>query len=143
MKILKVAATLQLLIIAFVFAVGQFTPAEAEYIPSPPTLNDLYRIDSEYMKMSEFPKKLVLYDVLMVDVDLSTLGDEDNVTANLYLPYVPENLDDIILFDGYHVAYFSFERINEGCVKIMAKAKDIKAFDGNVGLYLFVTGYED
>ena len=127
-KQIKVAATLQLIIIAFVFAVGYFTPVEAEYVPSP-TLKDLYRIDSEHMRMSEFPKRLVLYDVLMVDVDLYGLTDEDLITAHLYLPFVPENLNDVVLFDGYHVAHFSFERIDDGCVKITARARDIKTFD--------------
>lgn len=107
-----------------------------------PSIDKLYKIESDYMKISKFPCNLVLFDIVMVDIDLSMLTQDDYVTATLYLPLVPENLDDIILFDGYHVAHFSFERINEGCVRIASKVKDIAMFDGSVGLYLFVTGYE-
>lgn len=95
------------------------------------------------MRLSEFPNKLILYDVVMIDVDTERAKNVEEITANLYLPLVPDNLNDIILFDGYHVAHFDFERISEACVKITVKTKDLEGFDGNVGLYLFVTGYKE
>lgn len=95
------------------------------------------------MRLSEFPNKLILYEVVMIDVDTERAKNVEEITANLYLPLVPENLNDIILFDGYHVAHFNFERISETCVKISIKTKDLEGFDGNVGLYLFVTGYKE
>ena len=143
-KVIKIIATILQFIIALIFAVGYFTPAQANAEPVPSIeLKDLYRIESEYMKLSEFPNKLVLYDVVMIDIDAERAKEADEITATLYLPLIPENLDDIILFDGYHVAHFKFERINDGCVKIFAKPQDIAMFDGTVGLYLFVTGYEN
>ena len=141
-KVIKITATILQFVIALIFAVGYFTPAQSENIPSP-SIKDMYRIESEYMKLSDFPNKLILYDVVMIDIDAERAKEAEEITATLYLPLIPENLDDIILFDGYHVAHFKFERINEGCVKIFAKPQDIAAFDGTVGIYLFVTGYED
>ena len=143
-KALRIIATILQFMIALFFAVGYFTPAQAYAEPVPSiTVEALYRIESEYMKLSDFPNKLVLYDVVMIDIDAERAKEAEEITATLYLPFIPENLDDIILFDGYHVAHFRFERINEGCVKIFAKGEDIAAFDGTVGIYLFVTGYED
>ena len=141
-KVIKITATILQFVIALIFAVGYFTPAQGENIPSP-SIKDMYRIESEYMKLSDFPNKLVLYDVVMIDIDAERAKEADEITATLYLPLIPENLDDIILFDGYHVAHFKFERVNEGCVRIFAKGEDIAVFDGTVGLYLFVTGYEN
>lgn len=144
MKILRVIATILQFLLAVVFAIGYFTPAPASaenYLS--PSVNSLYRIDSEYMRLSEFPNKLILYEVVMIDVDTERAKNVEEITANLYLPLVPDNLNDIILFDGYHVAHFNFERINEVCVRITVKTKDLEGFDGNVGLYLFVTGYKE
>ena len=114
----------------------------AESLPSPST-NDLYRIDSEYLRLSEFPNRWVLYDVLMIDIDAEKLQTVSEITANLYLPLVPEDLNDIVLFDGWHVAHFTFERVDEGCIRIKLQTRYLAGFDGTVGLYLFVTGYED
>ena len=95
------------------------------------------------MKLSDFPNKLVLYDVVMIDIDAERAKEADEITATLYPPLIPENLDDIILFDGYHVAHFKFERVSETCVRIKLNTLDIVGFDGTVGLYLFVTGHEN
>ena len=103
----------------------------------------MYRIESECMRLSEFPNKLILYDVLMIDIDRDKAQETDEITADLYLPFVPENLDEIILFDGWHVAHFRFERVSETCVRIKLNTLDVVGFDGTVGLYLFVTGHEN
>lgn len=122
------------------------TPAQAEAanaanaaVPSV-TVESLYRIESEHMRLSEFPNTLQLYDVLMIDID--DLGDAEYIEADLYLPIVPDGLDDIVLFDGWHVAHFTFTRVDDGCIHIRTRAENVADFDGTVGLFLFVTGRE-
>lgn len=127
--------------IAFTVYIPRWAQSES-FVPSIEA-KDLYKIESEYMKLSDFPKKLVLYDILMIDLDRENMKDVDEITADIYLPLIPENLDDVILFDGWHVAHFSFERISDICMRVTAKTEDLALFDGTVGLYLFVTGYED
>lgn len=118
------------------------TPAQAqvqEHVPSV-TVESMYRIESEQMRLSEFPNTLRLYDVLMIDID--HLGEAEYLEADLYLPVVPDGLDDIVLFDGWHVAHFTFTRVGEGCIHIRTRADSVADFDGTVGLFLFVTGRE-
>lgn len=135
----KIAVTL-LFALAQLIVITVFAPrGAAENIPSP-SLKILYKIESEYIHLSEFPNNFILYDVIVIDIDAERMREVDVVTADLYLPLVPEELNDIILFDGYHAAHFAFERISETCLRIHAKSEDLACFDGTVGLYLFVTG---
>lgn len=145
----KIATVLQLAV-AFQIVFGVFMPRGAaesvlgssENIPSP-SVKTFYRIDSEHMHLSDFPNTLVLYDLLMIDIDVDALNREEEIEADLYLPLIPDNLNDIVLFDGWHVAHFRFERINEYCVHIKTRAENLVGFDGTVGLFLFVTGVKD
>ena len=126
--------------LALIIGFGVFLPehAYAERVPSM-SVNELYSLQSENMWLSDAPNNLVLYDILRIDIDKTA----DKLEGDLFLPVVPEDLEDIILFDGYHVAHFKFERVNEGCVHISLDAAEIADFDGTVALFLFVTGYDD
>ena len=126
--------------LAVIIGFGVLMPehAYAERVPSV-SINELYRLRSENMWLSDAPNNLVLYDILRIDIDKTA----DKLEGDLFLPLVPEDLEDIILFDGYHVAHFKFERVNEGCVHISLDASEIADFDGTVALFLFVTGYDD
>ena len=115
--------------------------AQAESVPSP-SAKDLYRIESDYMRLSDFPNNLVLFDVLMIDIDTDAVQASSVIEADLYLPIVPENLNDIVLFDGWHVVHFSFDRIGEYCIRIRTSGENLAGFDGSVGLFMFVTGYK-
>ena len=141
---IKKTATVVQLIAAQLIVLGVYLPRDVQSESAPsPTLNDMYRIESEYMHVSDFPNNFVLYDILMIDLDADKVKETEIITADLYLPYVPYDLDNIVLFDGYHIAHFAFERINDGCVRIQAWTRDLAGFDGTVGLYLFVTGYKN
>ncbi len=147
---LKKIATVLQLVIAFLIVSAVFVPrgmaesvlGSSENISSP-SIGTLYRIDSEHMCISDFPNRLVLYDVLMIDVDVDAINQNEEIEADLYLPLIPVNLNDIILFDGWHVAHFQFEQINEYCIHIKTRAENLAGFDGTVGLFLFVTGVKD
>ncbi len=115
-------------------------PVQAYESNPSPTINGLYRIESPYIKMSDFPNDFVLYDVITIDVDVDAVNQSDVIEADLFLPIIPDGLNDIVLFDGWHVAHFSFERISERCVHISTASENLSGFDGTVGLYLFVTG---
>lgn len=114
--------------------------ANAEVLAAPSIeVASLYRLESDTMRISDAPNNLVLFDMLRIDVDPS---QGKALEGDLYLPVVPENLEDIILFDGYHVAHFEFTRVSENCVHIFMDPAEVADFDGTVALFLFVAGYE-
>lgn len=117
-----------------------FIPRSAAETILSPSVPNLYRIESEQMRISSFPNNYVLYSILVIDIDADAVQKTGCVEGDLYLPIVPDNLNDIVLFDGWHVAHFDFEQTGEYCLHIKVLAEDIANFDGTVGLFLFVTG---
>ena len=63
--------------------------AENDYCPSP-SIDLLYRIKSNYMRISEFPDNLYIFDKMLVDIDYVGVKDMEQIEADVSLPYVPE-----------------------------------------------------
>ena len=135
MNILRKIATVMQLAIALLIACAVLIPqsAEAESVMPSVSMNDLYKIESGNMWLAETQKQW-LYDMILVGIDPGA----GHVEAVIHLPLVPENLSDVVLFDGTHVAHLSFERMDETTLRIYGGENDIATFDGTAGLFLFI-----
>lgn len=103
-----------------------------------------YRVVSETARLSEAPNGLILYDVLMLDIDAAEASERGEMRARIYMPEPPTEIEDIVLFDGWHVAHCDWEHGEDedgAYLEFWCGAERIVGFDGTVGLYLFIMGY--
>ena len=114
--------------------------ARAEAAPSA-TVQGLYKIESDGMRLSRAPVRAAILDICTVDIDGEALAAAGQITAKITFPFLPEEgLEGVLLFDGWHLAAGHFIRAGEHAVIVTFRAEDLKAFDGTVGIYLIVIG---
>lgn len=123
--VLFILALLMLAIAAIVFV----RHAEAETLP---TQNVTLTGD---FRLSDAPQEL--YVAKCLRVDLVSAGS-DGPWADLTLPYIPPNISDVLLFDGWHVIRAWWEQIDENTLCIRFEPWDVAKLDGTVGVYLVI-----
>ena len=117
--------------------------AYAENAPSP-TVRNLYKVESDGMRISEAPLRMVILDIVTVDIDARKLNETGVVAAKVTFPFIPdEGIAGIVLFDGYHLAHGGWERTGENALTVTFKLEDVCCFDGTVGLYLILLGHNE
>lgn len=108
--------------------------AEAEALPSV-TVADLYRAEGA-LRISEAPAEELRLDWLRVDVVYGDQIDADTLEAEVWVPWPPGEIRDLVLFDGYHLVHGWWMIHEDGHITIKFRADDVRALDGTVGLYL-------
>lgn len=140
-KIKLVAVAVILVIAAAVLLI--LPAAKAEAAPSA-TVQGLYKIESDGMRLSDAPVRVTIIDLAVVDIDSEVLAQAGQIVAKVYFPYVPDDgIEGIVMFDGWHLASGQFIRAGENAVIVTFKADDLREFDGTVGLYLILVGHTE
>lgn len=141
----KKLATVLLFVIAFLILFFVFIPeGHAEAVSDSPSVDSLYRIESKNMVISSAPFDLMFFDAVRVDLNTDDIVSEDeDIEAIIHLPIVPEHLEYVFLFDGWHVASGRFKIVSDSELYVEIRACDLKCFDGTVGIYLFFMGHEN
>lgn len=107
---------------------------QAEALPSV-TINDLYRAEGA-LRISEAPAEDLALDWIRVDVVYGEQIDADTLEAEVWVPWPPGEIRDLVLFDGYHLVHGWWMIHEDGHITIKFRADDVRALDGTVGLYL-------
>ena len=111
-----------------------FIPIAAAKSESP-TIEQLTKIESKWMKLSSFPNNVMPFDVIRVDMDMQKIWNEYLAEVDVEIPHVPDNLEGVILTDGYHISEAIC--VPEGNVlHLRFHVNELKKFDSTVGLWL-------
>lgn len=142
------AAKIKLLAVAVILVIAAaclliLPAARAEAVPSA-TVQGLYRIESDGMRLSDAPVRVTIIDLAVVDIDSEVLNTAGQIVAKVYFPFVPEDgIEGIVMFDGWHLASGQFIHAGENAVIVTFKVDDLREFDGTVGLYLILVGHTE
>ena len=142
------AAKIKLLAVAVILVIAAaclliLPAARAEAVPSA-TVQGLYRIESDGMRLSDAPVRVTIIDLAVVDIDSEVLNTAGQIVAKVYFPFVPEDgIEGIVMFDGWHLASGQFIHAGENAVIVTFKVDDLREFDGTVGLYLILVGHSE
>ena len=108
------------------------------------SIESLYRIESEAMRLSEAPVRVTIIDLAVVDIDADALRTGSEIVATVYFPLVPDDcIEGVVLFDGWHLASAQWQRTAEKALMITFRVSDLAQFDGTVGLYLILVGHAE
>lgn len=125
---LKILWTLlALLVIAAVAAVVMAQTVQAEALPEL----------TGGLRISEAPVDMRVAECLRVDVAWPD-ADEDAISAELTLPYVPPSIWGVALYDGYRLIYSAWEQTGDNTLQLQFRIRDLVRLDGTVGLYLLI-----
>ena len=142
------AAKIKLLAVAVILVIAAavlliLPAARAESVPSA-TVQGLYKIESDGMRLSRAPVRAAMLDICTVDIDGEALAAAGQITAKITFPFLPEEgLEGVLLFDGWHLAAGHFIRAGDHALIVTFRAEDLLSFDGTVGIYLIVIGAAD
>lgn len=72
-----------------------------------------------------------------IRVDVATdAAQDDALWAEVWVPWPPSAIQDIMLFDGYRLIHGAWVEKEDGHITTVWRRDDIASLDGTVGIYL-------
>ena len=113
----------------------------AEAAPPSITLDDLYQVVSPYMEKSEFPIDLYEFECIRIDLNTDVVPTGNVIDGEFIFPALPNTLDMIFLYDGYHLVPARWHWTDADRIYISFDVTDIGNLDSTFGLYIFLFAY--
>ena len=120
---------------ALILVCGFLVAGHAEASVSSITVADLYRVASDTMSMSEEPLDLTLCECVRVNVSLDKAGGA--IDGEFFFPILSNNLDSVILYDGYNAVPAVWHWTDENRVYLSFDTWAVSQLSDMTGLYIF------
>ena len=124
-KICAVILVLMLAMCPMILSSGR-----AEALP-----DDLYRAEGG-LRLSEAPADDLKLNWMRVDVRFGSQIDDDMLWAEVWVPWPPGMIKDLMLFDGYRIVHGWWLVHEDGHLTVGWRMDDVTSLDGTVGIYL-------
>jgi len=120
---------------ALILVCGFLVAGHAEASVPSVTVADLYRVVSDTMSMSDEPLDLTLCECVRVDVDMTKAGGA--IDGEFFFPILSNNLDSVILYDGYNAVPAVWHWTDESRVYLSFDTWAVSQLSDMTGLYIF------
>ena len=121
--------------VLFVLMFTLYVPAMGETSVSP-TLEDFYKVESEFIQKGQAHSNLMIWDYMIVDILIDDFGEFGMIDAEIEFPVLPKDLDYVFLFDGSHIASGQWIYTSGRSLHVYFWLDELFQFDRLNGIYL-------